>query len=505
MRKTIVIVMGCCLGLCVAEAATDAPSTLATPPPSGQPVATGEDFAQGLSRVLALQQSAEFAEAIQFGTSLAARYGDHPDIGKLADLLRRLKEQKKQASQLSFAMAKLGSENSREVQAAKAQLAEDPELMLLLLCRAVRKDSGDAVVGAVKALGEAAEVKSAAALADRLAVEPPGRLAQALSAALVHQVEGLTEQPEVDRSPLADSLGRLYQKVAADAGLGRTDIAGPLLCVISDWYDGQAKPFDTFLHQSGAYQGLSEYVTRASGSTNAELVAWAYRGLNALGKENTSGLIGWWKFDEDEGLIARDSSPGKLDETITGGVSRCAGRIKGGLSFDGVGAQVNQRAGVFAEVTNSFTMSLWASPSAPRLQSTEHTDGVDINTHDQRYAIYPTLGNVYGDGHAGAGLSIGNNGISVVEHAGNYIPSLLVYTGAITGWTHVAVVYENRQPNLYLNGELVKTGLVSTMTVHPSATFGGDRYGYYAGLLDEVRIYNRALSAKEVARLALQK
>src|SRR6185503_12611781 len=95
------------------------------------------------------------------------------------------------------------------------------------------------------------------------------------------------------------------------------------------------------------------------------------------------------------------------------------------------------------------------------------------------------------------------NGVSVYEHASNYMPGTLVYETAITNWTHVTVVYENKQPKLYLNGVLVRTGLTSPMNyVHAIPNdIGGMYYGSYAGLLDEVRVYNRSLSASEVTGL----
>ena len=49
--------------------------------------------------------------------------------------------------------------------------------------------------------------------------------------------------------------------------------------------------------------------------------------------------------------------------------------------------------------------------------------------------------------NAGAGISVGTNGISVFEHGDNYLPSLLVYDVPLTGWDHVVVVYENKSPN----------------------------------------------------------
>src|SRR5262249_53319513 len=54
-----------------------------------------------------------------------------------------------------------------------------------------------------------------------------------------------------------------------------------------------------------------------------------------------------------------------------------------------------------------------------------------------------------------------------------------------------------------INGTLVRTGLVSGSPSCPSIIFGGRiwfgfNYGFYSGLLDEISIYNRALSAAEI-------
>src|SRR5450759_5951714 len=59
-------------------------------------------------------------------------------------------------------------------------------------------------------------------------------------------------------------------------------------------------------------------------------------------------------------------------------------------------------------------------------------------------------------------VCVGTNGISVMEHAYNYLPSMLSYTNSINGWVHVAVVYSNKQPVLYVNGVNVRTGITSS-------------------------------------------
>src|SRR5206468_3361469 len=65
----------------------------------------------------------------------------------------------------------------------------------------------------------------------------------------------------------------------------------------------------------------------------------------------------------------------------------------------------------------------------------------------QRYLFGATHG---GDFKAGAGLSVGTNGVSVYEHGANYMPALAVYEGPVgTGFTIISVNYSNKQPFLY--------------------------------------------------------
>jgi len=104
------------------------------------------------------------------------------------------------------------------------------------------------------------------------------------------------------------------------------------------------------------------------------------------------------------------------------------------------------------------------------------------------------------------GVSVGTNGVSVFEHRDNHMPALLVYDAPILGWTHIAVVYTNRRPTLFVNGNPVRTGLMSLHQSYPCTWLGeagaiSRHYGPYKGLLDEVAIYNRALSVAEVAAI----
>lgn len=168
--------------------------------------------------------------------------------------------------------------------------------------------------------------------------------------------------------------------------------------------------------------------------------------------------------------------------------------------FDGTQAQGPNGSGGNASITsvsNSFTMEFWVKPGSTITPLTPSTGGGGGIT-GQRYAIMPKQSGA----NAGAGVSIGTNAISVFEHGNGYLPSLLTYTGTITdtAFTHVAVVYNAKQPSLYLNGALVGTGLTSTMPdIYPSiGSDGAGGYGPFIGQLDNVRIWNAPLSPAEI-------
>lgn len=206
------------------------------------------------------------------------------------------------------------------------------------------------------------------------------------------------------------------------------------------------------------------------------------------------GLTNWWP-----GQANANDVIGGLNGTLSNGTSFAAGVVGQAFSFDGINQYVTNAVPALTNVLNSYTMEFWANPTASRPTTPESTIGTSGDAN-QRYAIFPHNGRF---GPAGAGVSVGTNGISVFEHASAYLPSLLVYDAAITNWVHVAVVYSNQQPRLYLNGTLVRTGLVSTRASYPSTCLGenGLGYGYYAGLLDEVSLYDRALLEAEVASI----
>ena len=260
---------------------------------------------------------------------------------------------------------------------------------------------------------------------------------------------------------------------------------------------------DGSLPASSSTQYTGPVAVGRSGVLNAKAFkAGCYASyVNSLGVEmrdrEAEGLAAWWKLDETLGTTAADSVGGS-----TGSLSGCiwtGGKAGSGLRFDGVKDSVAISSAKLKTISDTFTISFWADAHAARASTKEANSGIS-GLSGQRYALFPKhLGN---RGDAGAGVSVGTNGISVCEHAADYLPFLLVDDCPLSGWNHIAVVYRDKQPTLYLNGVYEKAGCKSTKTVHPAFDLGGSSYGWYDGTLDDIRVYDRALTDAEIQVLA---
>lgn len=117
---------------------------------------------------------------------------------------------------------------------------------------------------------------------------------------------------------------------------------------------------------------------------------------------------------------------------------------------------------------NSFTMSAWIKPKAD-ITNVPEQGLANIPFAGMNYAIYPVPGHeVFSDGAAGIGLAVGTNALVVLAHADRLFVPLLVYKGDLAGWNHVAVVFTNGKPSLFLNGKEVASGEKCPRPARPS-------------------------------------
>jgi|GEM_PF-5309460 len=156
--------------------------------------------------------------------------------------------------------------------------------------------------------------------------------------------------------------------------------------------------------------------------------------------------------------------------------------------------------------TNTFTVEAWVRAQDTQDSDSELTDRY-AGCSGEHYVFMPTQkGN-----DAGMGISVGTNGISVYEHGNNYMPAVAVYPCSLgTAWNHIAVVYSDHSPSIYLNGNLVRS--VSSATINTS--YAANRsivyapttvdwswpgtYGSFNGTVDEVRIWDVARTGTQI-------
>lgn len=155
------------------------------------------------------------------------------------------------------------------------------------------------------------------------------------------------------------------------------------------------------------------------------------------------------------------------------------------------------------ETRNTFTMAAWVNPEMEITLPAEANTGVNSLSVERNDVVYAAPGHeVWTDLDAGAGFMVGTNGITVSEHTANYFPALLVHAVPVSGWTHMAVVYNDKTPSLWINGKLVHKGLKSTKIVHGGVGVTHTRRvktftGQVAGLVQ----FPEALSGEDIMKL----
>jgi hypothetical protein len=156
------------------------------------------------------------------------------------------------------------------------------------------------------------------------------------------------------------------------------------------------------------------------------------------------------------------------------------------------------------DVTGTFTMAAWVKPNIEIALPPETNSGLAAVSLERNDVVYPPPGHeVWAGQDAGAGFGVGKNGVCVYEHGGFHFPAPLVHAAPITDWTHVAVVYRDGTPSLYLNGRLARSGLKSQKTVHSGVNVGhGREVREFRGQVAGLQQFRQALADEEIGKLA---
>jgi hypothetical protein len=216
--------------------------------------------------------------------------------------------------------------------------------------------------------------------------------------------------------------------------------------------------------------------------------------INAPQKDQlTNGLVGYWSFNAPDihwpTSVAYDRSGMGNNGSIvnmSNSSSPVAGASGQALNFDSINDHILVPNSTSLNITGPITMSAWIKPNSfgqNNFGRIVHKDGVN-----------------------GYIFSLNNSSIT---------NGLLFYSGGVNAstsnvitlnrWQHVASVFNGSTVTLYVNGIAVSTQAQPALTASTASLGIGirpaDSLRGFDGIIDEVRIYNRALSDSEMKQL----
>jgi hypothetical protein len=260
-------------------------------------------------------------------------------------------------------------------------------------------------------------------------------------------------------------------------GAGTMYVKGP-----SSVYGDLTVDNSAVVGQSTILPSLGNGVAQA-GSAGAKLVA--------LLEAAPNGPVARWTFDEQSGSTASDASGGGNTATLANGAGWTSGHQGGALLLNGVDQYAGVSNSAAFDSMQRITLAAWIKPS--RIISTR-----------QEIVCFKE-----GDSpNVGALLALpegdGSRVRMWVHIGGSWQSATSVGTIAVGDWHHVLGSYDGQTIRVYIDGWLQgSTSAAGTMSNgNQVVTIGArspNRQYYFGGAIDDVQIYDRALSAEEAA------
>jgi hypothetical protein len=293
----------------------------------------------------------------------------------------------------------------------------------------------------------------------------------------------------------ATSIQAAEIQLAWDAPVTDAEVSAPTTPVgYKVYYGSSSRSYDFVLDVgnvvsivlSGLEDGHPYYITvKAYDITGVESDFSNEVTMLAGGAPTTpEGLVAAYSFDEGSGDTVADASGNGLDGVISGALWTNPGRFGSALLFDGIDDSVTIAASPTLQLSSGMTLSAWVHPttmqSGWRAIVQKDVDSYSLHASGDMGPLHPAGGGTF-------------------DGMGGYVTGPVAIP--VNAWSHLALTYDGETLHLYVNGEEISSmpqvGGLEADTA--PLQIGGNAYGeYFAGLIDEVRIYDRALSPSEI-------
>jgi hypothetical protein len=240
-------------------------------------------------------------------------------------------------------------------------------------------------------------------------------------------------------------------------------------------------PYEVTWNSTTASNGSHQLTARARDHAGNVAVAEA---ITVTVSNATSDLVAAYNFDEGSGTTVVDRSGHGNNGTISG-ATWAAGRSGGALRFDGINDLVTIADAASLDLTSGMTLMAWVNPTAA---SGWRTVLLKETTGELAYGLYASEP----AGRPSSWVRSGNTSHTAAGTAP--VPT--------NTWTHLAATFDGAMLRIYVNGTPIGTSTVGTSvtTTALPLRIGGNLVWaeWFAGLIDDVRVYNRPLSGSEI-------
>jgi flagellin-like protein len=306
-------------------------------------------------------------------------------------------------------------------------------------------------------------------------------------------------KPTVDRAYEASTMNEAEQNMQLLDNLIRevaSEGTGSMRSISLKVSDGEYRIINT----TGSFAGAIQFKFNLKYSPFSVPMFKKVRNLKYSAGMNAIGLVGYWKLDSGNGTIAEDSSGFENDGIIYNGSVSCAnpptneagcpewidGKFGNALSFDGVDDYVKIEDSQSLAIPGDYSVCIWFNfhepPSAPQVIISRW----DLDPKEYYIGYFPS-------GYV--------SHYRTTADGTHYYASWSIVP-EIGKWYFVCGITRGNQIEIWGDGELKSASYwpgvsyvgASKLTIGMNSTDGQN----FPGIIDEVRIYNRALNENEI-------